>query len=159
MPSKNGERKRKLLLKNEEISGGKAYTNKMKLIRNILTITDVFLDKKSHWTHGKDDATWVFLKVPQGLEDRKGEGEKGMEGKLSEVNTRTVSSGQNELIGKFKMAAGDMMRITYTYKAQEASIIVQDKILSLIGSWTLDLYLSRLAHKPLRYPDSSTTTG
>ena len=29
--------------------------------------------------------------------------------KLSEVNTRGVSRGQNELIGKFKMAEGDML--------------------------------------------------
>jgi hypothetical protein len=29
--------------------------------------------------------------------------------KLSEVNTRAVSGGQNELIGKFKMVAGDVM--------------------------------------------------
>ena len=28
--------------------------------------------------------------------------------KLSEVNSRVVSRGQNELVGKFKMAAGDM---------------------------------------------------
>ena len=47
-----------------------------------------------------------------------------MEGKfkrtLSEVNTRAVSRGQNELVGKFKMAAGDMVSIReqvleYTY--------------------------------------------
>ena len=31
--------------------------------------------------------------------------------KLSEVNTRTVSRGQNELIGKFNMAAGDKVSI------------------------------------------------
>ena len=30
---------------------------------------------------------------------------------LSEVNTRAVSRGQNELIGKFKMAAGDVISI------------------------------------------------
>ena len=29
----------------------------------------------------------------------------------SEVNTRTVSRGQNGLIGKFKMAAGDVISI------------------------------------------------
>ena len=39
---------------------------------------------------------------------------RGMDGekfkrKLSEVNTRAVSRGQNELVGKFKMAAGDML--------------------------------------------------
>jgi hypothetical protein len=31
--------------------------------------------------------------------------------RLSEVNTTAVSRGQNELIGKFKMAAGDMVSI------------------------------------------------
>ena len=31
--------------------------------------------------------------------------------KLSEFNTRAVSRGQNELVGKFKMAAGDMVSI------------------------------------------------
>ena len=33
------------------------------------------------------------------------------EWKLSEVNTRTVSRGQNELIDEFKMAAGDVISI------------------------------------------------
>ena len=32
-------------------------------------------------------------------------------GKLSEVNARAVSRGQNELVCKFKMAAGDMVSI------------------------------------------------
>ena len=39
---------------------------------------------------------------------------RGMDGgkcKLSEVNTRAVSRGQNKLVGKFKMAAGDMVSI------------------------------------------------
>ena len=31
--------------------------------------------------------------------------------KLYEVNTRAVSRGQNELVGKFKMAVGDMVSI------------------------------------------------
>ena len=31
--------------------------------------------------------------------------------KISEVNTRAVSRGQNELIGKFKMAAGDVISV------------------------------------------------
>ena len=40
--------------------------------------------------------------------------------KLSEVNTRVVSRGQNESIGKFKMTAGDLISIRwqvmeYTY--------------------------------------------
>ena len=41
---------------------------------------------------------------------------RGMDGekfkrKLSEVNTKAVSRGQNEWVGKFKMAAGDMVSI------------------------------------------------
>ena len=44
--TKNGKRKGKLILKNEEISEGKAHTNIRKL-RDILTITDVFLDQKT----------------------------------------------------------------------------------------------------------------
>ena len=32
-------------------------------------------------------------------------------GKLSEVNARTVSRRQNELVGKFKMVAGDLVSI------------------------------------------------
>ena len=32
-------------------------------------------------------------------------------GKLSEVNARAVSRGQNELVCKFKMATGDMVSI------------------------------------------------
>ena len=40
--------------------------------------------------------------------------------RLSEVNPSAVSRGQNELVGKFKMAAGDMVSIRgqvmeYTY--------------------------------------------
>ena len=37
--------------------------------------------------------------------------ESKIEWKLSEVNTRAVSSGQNELIGELKMAAGDVINI------------------------------------------------
>ena len=44
--TKYGKGKGKLLLKNEEISGGKAHTNAQKLIRNILMVTDVFLNQK-----------------------------------------------------------------------------------------------------------------
>ena len=41
---------------------------------------------------------------------RGGDGGK-IEWKLSHVNTRAVSKGQNELIGEFKMAAGDVIGI------------------------------------------------
>jgi hypothetical protein len=59
----------------------------------------------------------------RGLRDRK-QGKVGIGGKikwrLSEVNTRTVSRGQDKLIGKFKMVAGDVISIRgqvpeYTY--------------------------------------------
>jgi hypothetical protein len=33
-------------------------------------------------------------------------------GKLSEVNASAVSRRQNELVGKFKMAAGDMVSLS-----------------------------------------------
>ena len=50
-------------------------------------------------------------------------GRVGVEGKiklLSEVNARAVSRGQDELVGKFKMAVGDVISIRglvleYTY--------------------------------------------
>ena len=66
--------------------------------------------------HGKDGITREFLKgVTRGLQERK-VGRRGGDGgkikwKLSEVNTRTVSRGQNELIGKFKMAVGNVISI------------------------------------------------
>ena len=45
-----------------------------------------------------------------GCKTRRGDGGK-IEWKSSEVNTRAVSREQNELIGKFKMAAGDVINI------------------------------------------------
>ena len=62
--------------------------------------------------NGKDGITREFLKgATRGLRERKVRGRGGnagkIEWKLSEVNTRTVSRGQNKLIGKFKMVAGD----------------------------------------------------
>ena len=45
---------------------------------------------------------------PEGCE-RRGWGK--IKWKLSEVNIRAVSRGQNELIGKFKMAVGDVISI------------------------------------------------
>ena len=44
--TKYGKGKGKLLLKIEEISGGKEHTNTWKLIQDILMITDVFLNQK-----------------------------------------------------------------------------------------------------------------
>ena len=56
----------------------------------------------------------VLNKSHQGKEQEEGSsgrvGEK-IEWKLSEVNTRAVSRGQNELIGKFKIVAGDVISI------------------------------------------------
>ena len=40
----------------------------------------------------------------------RGDGGK-IEWKLSEVNTRTMSRGQNKLIGRFKMTVGDVISI------------------------------------------------
>ena len=54
-----------------------------------------------------------FLKVPPGgLRDRKSGGAGGkIKWKLSEVDTWAISRGQNELIGKFKMATGNVICI------------------------------------------------
>ena len=38
-----------------------------------------------------------------------------MEWKLSEIDTRAVCRGQNELIGEFKIAAGDVFSIGVGY--------------------------------------------
>jgi len=61
------------------------------------------------WAHDKDGVTRVFERCHQGVA-------RGMDGgkfkrRLSEVNARAVSRGQNELVCKFKMAAGDMVSI------------------------------------------------
>ena len=60
---------------------------------------------------------------PRGCEKGSGEGWRfggKIKWRLSEVNTRTVSRGQDKLIGKFKMVAGDVISIRgqvpeYTY--------------------------------------------
>ena len=73
-------------------------------------ITDVFLNQKrvNVCEHMTKMASF-FERCHQGVA-------RGMDGgkfkrKLSEVNTRAVSRGQNELVAKFKMAAGDMVSI------------------------------------------------
>ena len=58
--------------------------------------------------------------------------------KLSEVNTRVVSRGQNELIVKFKMAVGDAISIRgqvmeYTY----LSTVIKREVVSATGSGKL----------------------
>ena len=67
------------------------------------------------WTHSKDGATWQFrirnTRVVAGQEEGRRGGDGKFEWKLSEVKTRAVSRGQNELIGEFKMAANDVISI------------------------------------------------
>ena len=60
-------------------------------------------------THRKDRATWQFWIRATRISARKEEGRNG--GKISVVNSRAVSRGQNELTGDFKMAAGDVISI------------------------------------------------
>jgi hypothetical protein len=62
--TKNRKRKGKLLPKNE-VSGQKAHTNIWKLNRNILTITDLFLDQQ-RVNICKDGTMWEFLKLSRG---------------------------------------------------------------------------------------------
>ena len=50
------------------------------------------------WTHDKDGVTTVFERCHQGV-TREMDGGK-FKRKLSEVNTRAVSRGQNELVGQ-----------------------------------------------------------
>ena len=50
-------------------------------------------------------------KSHQGKEQEEHRSGGKIERKLSEVNTRAVSRGQNELIGEFKMVAGDVISI------------------------------------------------
>ena len=87
---------------------------------NLLTITDVFLDQK-RVNVCEHIVTMVPCesfrkKPPGGLWDRKGVGVKWWrenKWKLSEVNTRAVSRGQNELTCKFKMAAVYVIIVIY----------------------------------------------
>jgi hypothetical protein len=52
----------------------------------------------------------VSSKCHQGRNKKNGIGGK-IEQKLSEVNTRAVYRGQNELIGKFKISAGEVINV------------------------------------------------
>ena len=67
----------------------------------------------------------VFEKYHQeGCETGRGEERRGwrkIKWKLSEGNTRAVSRGQNELIGKFKMGAGDVIGIRGQVKKHNRS--------------------------------------
>ena len=107
--TKYGKGKGKLLQRNEEFSGGKAHTNTWKLIRNILTVTNVFLNQKrvnvcEHMV--KMASIRSFWMVPPGVarEESGGNGGK-IKMEIIWVNTSAVSRGQNELIGKFTSPA------------------------------------------------------
>ena len=110
---KYGKGKGKVLPKIEKISGGKAHSNTRKPM-----ITDFFLNQKrvnvcEHMV--KMASCESFWTVPQGVTRGEG-GERGVDGrkikcKLAQVYTRSVFRGQNELIGKFKMVAGDAIRV------------------------------------------------
>ena len=49
----------------------------------------------------------------KGTERKSGEDGWKIECKLSEFNNRAASRGQNDLIGEFKLAAGDLISIRY----------------------------------------------
>ena len=52
-----------------------------------------------------------FKYEPSGKEQEQGRNEGKIEQKLSEINIRAVSRGQNELINVFKMITGDVISI------------------------------------------------
>ena len=71
----------------------KTHTNTSKLIQNISTITDVFLNQKSKctWTHDKDGITWEFLKgATRVAREEGGRGKEGTEGKLNRNYLRLI---------------------------------------------------------------------
>ena len=76
-------------------------------------MTDVFLDQNrvNVCEYAVKSAPHEsFVKVrPEGVQDRKGGGMEGKLWKSSEVNTRAVSRGQNELIGEFKIVGSNLM--------------------------------------------------
>ena len=53
----------------------------------------------------------VSSKSQKGKEQEEGRNGEKIEWRLSEVNTRAVSKGQNELIGEFKMVEDDVIII------------------------------------------------
>jgi hypothetical protein len=55
-----------------------------------------------------DGTTWQFCIRK---EQEKGKNGGKIEWKFSEVNTRAMSRGQNEFLGKLKMVAGDVISI------------------------------------------------
>ena len=77
-------------------------------------IIDVFLDQKRLYVC-EDTVKMVPHESygelpPEQVQDRKVGGDEGkFEWKSSELNTRAVPRGQNELIGKFKIAMGDVI--------------------------------------------------
>jgi hypothetical protein len=105
-------RKGNLSLKNEQISEWKSRTETWKIY---FAITNAFLDQKrvNVCEHAVMMASREsFWKVPPGGCETGGGGGRGkIKWKLSEVNARAVSIGQTELIGKFMVAAGDVISI------------------------------------------------
>ena len=86
----------------------------------------MYVNTQQRWHHYR-----IFERCHQGV--ARGMDARGMDGgrfkrKLSEINTRAVSGGQNELVGKFKMVAGDMVSIRrqvmeYTYIPDRKSVV------------------------------------
>ena len=84
----------------------KGTRNTWKLNRYILSLTDAFLIQKrenvyEHMVKGRHMI--VFERCHQGVVSRKR--------RLSEVNARAMTREQGELLGKFKMAASDVISI------------------------------------------------
>ena len=82
-----------------------------------MTITDVFFDQNRVNVYEHTAVHDRFRRVPPVGARQEGERSGGNGGKFEwksfevNTNTRAVSRGQNELIGKFKMVAGDLIRI------------------------------------------------
>ena len=80
-------------------------------------ITDVFLDQKrlnicEHMVKEASHDRFGIGSVGASQEGGRSGGNGGkIEWKSFEVNTRAVTRGQNELIGEFKMVAGDVISI------------------------------------------------
>jgi hypothetical protein len=79
----------------------------------------VFIDQKriNAYEHTvKLAPVTVSSKSSQGKEQEEGSNSGEIESNIFEVNTRAVSRGQNELIGKFKMVAGDVNSVGVGYE-------------------------------------------
>ena len=106
------------------------------------------------WTHDTDSLTSEFLNgATRGL--------RGMDGgkfkrKLLEVNTRAVPRRQNELVGKFKMAAGALHNLPPSTNLITCTILnLSTNSFCLLGTalvLTSDNYLPSIPHNPLVAP-------